>query len=82
MPTIKDTHSSYTHILFGVSLPVVRTKQFNLGFWFDSSQVLIWVLSTLVTPGVLQPTPLKRISSRDSEQLSKNQKRGKLDFTS
>jgi hypothetical protein len=26
MPTIKDTHSSYTHILFGVSLPVVRTK--------------------------------------------------------
>ena len=26
------------------------------------------VLNDLVTPGVLQPTPLKRISSRDSKQ--------------
>ena len=32
------------------------------------SQAIISVLSELVTPEVLQPTPLKRISSRDSEQ--------------
>jgi hypothetical protein len=32
------------------------------------------MLSKLVTPGVLQLTPLKRISSRDSEQESKKGK--------
>jgi hypothetical protein len=32
MSTIKDTFSTYTHILFGVSLSEVHTKQFDLGF--------------------------------------------------
>ena len=37
------------------------------------------VLNKIVTPGVLQPTPLKRISSRDSKL---EPEKGKRDYIS
>jgi hypothetical protein len=62
----------HRHYLFTISCEgkIVNLENLFTQFLFD----LIGMLSKLVTPGVLQPTPLKRISFWDSEQESEKEK--------
>ena len=48
--------------------------------YISISNAVISVLSKLVTLEVLQPTPLKRISSRDSKQEPKEGKRDYITY--